>query len=314
MLKRYTNYYEGLEGHTGDPSEKINPSAPKKSRAFGADFVRYIENRKTKNFVIRFWYLQTITNRTLEIDYQILSPTACLLENVSMKLTSESIPRIISSTFFQYYCNNYYEDKVDTFSFKNIDEEDILVLPYPKGEKYNCLDELRYEDLIDNISEFKYDNSIKNINQLKYDGLYITSCDFKTKNATGSQNYLRFYPDGNVIGFGSDCNGKIEEIAGWFNLSKEHIGRGIYKTNGEQIEFSTSTTSGSVNFNGKIDENGKLILEVNSLINGYKSDREYFFVQIDDLQPMEISSKNENNIELNKETKKKGFWNKLFKR
>jgi len=314
MLKRYTNYFEGCSAHPGDPNEEIHPFAPKTSRTFGANFVNIIENKKTKNSLINFWFLEEITNKTLEIDYQVLSPTACLLGNVSMKLTSEVIPRIISSAFFQYHTNDHYEDKVDTFSFKNIEDENIIVLPYPKGEQYDSLTELRYSDLIDNVSEFRYDSSIENLNELMYDGLYITSCDFKAKNATGSQNYLRFYPDGNVIAVGTNCDGDIKKIAGWFNLNKEHIGRGTYKTNGEQIEFSTSTTSGSLNFNGKINKNGKLILEVNNLINGYKADREYFFVQINDIQPNEISSKNENNIELNKGNKKKGFWNKLFKR
>lgn len=113
---------------------------------------------------------------------------------------------------------------------------------------------------------------------LKFDGIY---CRLEKE-----LNYaLRFYEDGLLIS--QTIQGDLREgfsslfpNGAWFG--REHFNKGSYKLTDsdgfEDIEFTTVSESGKVDYSGTVFEGG-LLLNAHSHINGSKThDMRYFFI------------------------------------
>jgi hypothetical protein len=116
---------------------------------------------------------------------------------------------------------------------------------------------------------------------LRFDGVYR----FKHK-ATPSQhaycNYMRFYPDGQVIDVSYE--GKWKLLSTWFTIQSTLVSKGHYEITRNRITFSTTSASGVVNYSGFLLHRGKLDLHVESQINGYITQRHYSFLKKKDLE------------------------------
>jgi hypothetical protein len=114
---------------------------------------------------------------------------------------------------------------------------------------------------------------------LHFDGLYCYIQNAEQE--TNSVNYVfRFYEDGTVISATigrSSADQSLFPAASWFNKDNADVSRGTYSINGNEIVFSSTSSVGTVDYEGTL-ENGKMILDSYSHINGFQSeDREYVF-------------------------------------
>ncbi len=135
---------------------------------------------------------------------------------------------------------------------------------------------------VDNLSLFKKSE----IFLLKYNGLY--TC----KLAEDLNAYIRFYKNGIVLAASS--TGNPEQTIRWLNCSNSFISKGAYEISAPNIRFSTTSSCGTVYYNGHIDEEF-LLLNEHSFINGYKTTRTYLFIELAEIIGIE------NNIEPNNE-------------
>jgi len=115
---------------------------------------------------------------------------------------------------------------------------------------------------------------------LKFDGYYQTDCYTEKGDDEGSQDYLRFYSDRKVINVGTDCNGTISELKGWFNINAEQVGQGDYEIKGRRIYFSTKSKTGITKYKGRIKKDGEIKLKWKSLTNGSKGHGRYKFIAV----------------------------------
>lgn len=109
---------------------------------------------------------------------------------------------------------------------------------------------------------------------LRYDGLYVTK--LPVDYGIISYSYLRFYVDGTVIESSIQGDRSAEAMRG-FDKGDRSIASGSYNTNGDEIQFSIRSDSGTVDYRGQIigDE---LHLHSYSHINGFETDDEWAFV------------------------------------
>ena len=121
-----------------------------------------------------------------------------------------------------------------------------------------------------------------NIPQVRYDGFYQTVSDISKEDNDTSYSYLRFYSDGQVISVTSE--GTAYDLREWFNLGMHDCSVGKYEIRGRRLYFSTTNTSGTVIYNGKISDQYHLSLKAKSLVNGYKDQEKYYFVEIPGLK------------------------------
>ncbi|MCJ7467887.1 MAG: hypothetical protein MUO53_14490 [Maribacter sp.] len=124
-----------------------------------------------------------------------------------------------------------------------------------------------------------YGQKVKN-KLIEFNGLYETTCEYEEEDEEGTQNYLRFYPNGKVISVSTDCDGIASDLKDWFNLDMKYLSVGNYELNGKRIRFSTKNRNGTVNYRGQITISGSLKLRSKSLINGYISREEYQFKKV----------------------------------
>src|SRR5665213_1687461 len=101
--------------------------------------------------------------------------------------------------------------------------------------------------------------------RVRYDGFYQTVGDIDKENNDTSYFYLRFYPDGRVISVTSE--GTAYDLREWFNVEMDNVSVGKYEVHGNKIYFSTTDTSGTVIYSGKINSRYSLVLKAKSLIN-----------------------------------------------
>lgn len=94
---------------------------------------------------------------------------------------------------------------------------------------------------------------------------WLPGVDAPLKDGPVNTMYLRFYADGRVISVSS--TGTPEQIAAWFDYSKDSLPRGEYKIEGDRLRFSTDSERGSVDYEGRID-GYTLHLTAHSHING----------------------------------------------
>jgi len=114
--------------------------------------------------------------------------------------------------------------------------------------------------LISSVSLFTQNSTIR------YDGVYRSESD-------ESFHYIKFYPGDTVITVSS--TGEPDEIKEWFN--KPYYDNGIYQIDKKKISFNSTSSYGTVLYKGKIVSEDKLVLKIESLINGYKAKKTYIF-------------------------------------
>ena len=78
--------------------------------------------------------------------------------------------------------------------------------------------------------------------------------------------YLRFFPDGKVVGVSS--TGSPSEVIRWLN--HDYDNNGTYVIRRSKISFTITSSSGRVDYSGTMKD-GDLILSLHSHINGNSS-------------------------------------------
>lgn len=109
---------------------------------------------------------------------------------------------------------------------------------------------------------------------VRHDGIYQT--EPRTKGEHTTRRYLRFYPDGTVIAVTS--TGLPHHLKRWFKRGQPDRSEGEYRIDEQQIVFSTTSPSGTVDYNGTIDGD-ELHLQTHSHINQFCGDYVYKFVR-----------------------------------
>jgi hypothetical protein len=104
---------------------------------------------------------------------------------------------------------------------------------------------------------------------IRFDGYY------RAFTSTGSA-WLRFYEDGTVISVGTVRDATAKKMAEWFK--KPYDTAGQYVIRGSEIEFSTTSKSGSVSYTGTIGVSS-LKIQWKSFINGKSGYEEYEFIK-----------------------------------
>ena len=113
--------------------------------------------------------------------------------------------------------------------------------------------------------------------QVSYDGYYVSIPD--SASMSMFKYYLRFYPDGTVIGV--TTAGKPANLVPWFKKENKTPSKGQYILSDSTIKFLMTSEQGEVNYEGKLTSENKLVLMVKSLINKYQSKEEYGFMKIE---------------------------------
>src|SRR5262245_51106912 len=113
--------------------------------------------------------------------------------------------------------------------------------------------------------------------QLSYDGYYVSVPD--SNSMTMFKYYLRFYPDGSVIGV--TTAGKPANLVPWFKKENKTPSKGKYTLTDSVIKFSMTSDQGDVSYDGKVTVDNKLVLTVKSLINKYEGKEEYRFMKME---------------------------------
>jgi hypothetical protein len=119
---------------------------------------------------------------------------------------------------------------------------------------------------------------------VSYDGYYVSIPD--STSISMFKYYLRFYPDGTVIGV--TTAGKPANLIPWFKKENKTPYKGKYTVNDSTIKFSMTSEQGEVTYEGKLTADNKLVLVVKSLINKYEGKEEYGFLKMD---AIEVSKK-----------------------
>src|SRR5215216_4594714 len=112
--------------------------------------------------------------------------------------------------------------------------------------------------------------------QISYDGYYVSLPDSGTISLF--KYYLRFYPDGTVIGV--NTAGKPDNLLPWFKKENKTPYKGKYTVNKTAINFSMISEEGNVVYDGTITPDNKLLLTVKSVINKYDGKEEYSFMKM----------------------------------
>jgi len=115
---------------------------------------------------------------------------------------------------------------------------------------------------------------------LSYDGYYVSIPD--SNSISMFKYYLRFYPDGTVIGV--TTAGKPANLIPWFKKENKTPSKGKYTLSDSTIRFSMASEQGDVNYEGKRTVDNKLVLVVKSLINKYEGKEEYGFLKIESIK------------------------------
>ncbi len=111
---------------------------------------------------------------------------------------------------------------------------------------------------------------------IRFDGVYVDDSQLSSE---GYSSYLRFYPDGTVLQASSTAS--PEELNSWFRKERaeRYFSMGWYEVQGCRLKFSTTSSSGTVEYFGRIDS---AILELYSYshINGHTELSHYRFVDV----------------------------------
>jgi len=113
--------------------------------------------------------------------------------------------------------------------------------------------------------------------ELSYDGYYVNIPD--SNSISMFKYYLRFYPDGTVIGV--TTAGKPDNLIPWFKKENKTPSKGKFTLSDNTIKFSMTSDQGEVVYDGMLTPGNKLVLTVKSLINKYEGKEEYGFMKME---------------------------------
>src|SRR5438045_1057873 len=113
--------------------------------------------------------------------------------------------------------------------------------------------------------------------EMSYGGYYVSVPD--SNSMSMFKYYLRFYPDGTVIGV--TTAGKPANLVPWFKRENKTPYKGKYSLTDTTIKFSMTSEQGDVTYEGKLTADNKLMLIVRSLINKYEGKEEYGFMKME---------------------------------
>jgi hypothetical protein len=113
--------------------------------------------------------------------------------------------------------------------------------------------------------------------EVSYNGYYVSIPD--SASLSMFKYYLRFYPDGTVIGV--TTAGKPANLVPWFKKENKTPYKGKYTINDSTIKFSMTSEQGEVAYEGRVTAENKLVLTVKSLINKYEGKEEYGFMKME---------------------------------
>ena len=122
--------------------------------------------------------------------------------------------------------------------------------------------------------------------ELSYDGYYVSIPD--SNSISMFKYYLRFYPDGTVIGV--TTAGKPANLVPWFKKENKTPYKGRYIVSDSMIKFSMTSEQGEVAYEGKLTADNKLMLIVRSLINKYDGKEEYSFMKLEAINESKVKS------------------------
>jgi hypothetical protein len=123
----------------------------------------------------------------------------------------------------------------------------------------------------------EFGSTISAQDNLKFDGYYVSIPD--STSMSMFKYYLRFYPDGTVIGV--TTAGKPANLIPWFNKENKTPSKGQFTIKDSAIKFSMASEEGQVNYEGKLTSQNKLVLMVKSFINKYEGREEYGFMKME---------------------------------
>jgi len=109
----------------------------------------------------------------------------------------------------------------------------------------------------------------------QYDGVYMSSREYKTGNIS-YREYIRFYPDGDVIRVSS--TGSPEDLRKWFSREQPYVSRGKISIEGNRISFSVLVDKGSIDYSGQF-EGDTINLSSYSHATKYRDSDIYLFVK-----------------------------------
>jgi len=92
-----------------------------------------------------------------------------------------------------------------------------------------------------------------------------------------SWHYLRFYADGTVLTVSS--TGNPSQVIRWFEKGNEDISSGGYILKGTSLKFSSTSTMGTVDYEGVVRPDGSITLTSHSHINGHRGSDRYIFIR-----------------------------------
>ena len=136
------------------------------------------------------------------------------------------------------------------------------------------------------LSLFFSINSIVLSQKLRFDGLYLRDKDPSSSVVTN--DFLRFYEHKKFV-ISATSTGSPHKVSQWLNLEKKSNSKGKFKLKGETIAFSLKVPKGLIKYSGTITNEGKLILEVNSLITGKRYTKTYSFIPQASLDKPEVA-------------------------
>jgi hypothetical protein len=122
--------------------------------------------------------------------------------------------------------------------------------------------------------------------EISYDGYYVSVPDSTSMSLF--KYYLRFYPDGTVIGV--TTAGKPANLVPWFKKENKTPSKGKYVLTDSTVKFSMTSEQGEVTYEGKLSADNKLVLVVKSLINKYEGKEEYGFLKLELAKETEVKS------------------------
>lgn len=116
-----------------------------------------------------------------------------------------------------------------------------------------------------------------NLHSIKYHGLYAP--DSERSEGDVHSNWLRFYPNGEVIGY--QINAIPRTAANYLRIEKRGIPRGVIKMDGAGISFELSTKEGVVaSFEGSVEGDVLVLSKHNLLKQRHTEPEPYSFYAI----------------------------------
>ncbi len=114
--------------------------------------------------------------------------------------------------------------------------------------------------------------------QIQYDGVYACK-------GNGYVSYLRFYESGDVLKASS--TGNVEDLKNWmcldtFMLHDWHSRGGFRIKENSAISFATTSSAGTVEYSGVIENDSTLHLFEHSLINDHRSEKTYHYIPVEE--------------------------------